>query len=80
MSEQRDKNRAAVQRIVDKIGNDAAFRQQLVNDPGRALQELGLGGTAEVSGYLMMLDCDGTCLHSCKGTCSGVTCQNGVTD
>jgi hypothetical protein len=77
MNERSDKSRAAVQQIVDRIGSDAAFRQQLVDDPAAALAGLGLGGQEEVSGYLFRMDCTETCGtypdggtgNTCNGTC-----------
>lgn len=72
MSEQADKGRSAVQQIVDKISNDAAFRQQLVNEPAKALQDLGLGGQ-DVSGY-MLKTCSETCGTNPDGG-TGTTCH-----
>jgi len=58
-----DQGRALAQRFLDKVAADLAFRQQLLDDPGAALEQAGFrdaiqegrsgGGGSEVSGYRM---------------------------
>jgi hypothetical protein len=74
MSEQSQQRRAAVQHLLDRIVCDPAYRQELLDNPSRALQALGIeeqGEEPEVTGYLM-------CRETC-GTVKGYTCTKTCT-
>lgn len=72
-------DRAAVQRIVDRIVTDPAYRRELVDDPHRALRLLGIeqeDDGPEVTGHLRMRD---NCGLSCSAKSCVQTCNTGST-
>ncbi len=81
------KHRAAAAKVVDRIAQDSAYRQQLLENPAEALQTLlGLGMVPEEEAtHLAALSlgnkcgtaktCDQTCgKHSCSHTTCYYSC------
>lgn len=75
------RNRAEVEKVVNRIAEDTAYRKELLDNPAQALQALGLApasDSGEVTGYLFR---QGKCSYTCieGGTCgTGPTCGNGT--
>lgn len=68
--------RAVVEKVLDRLASDPAFREQLMENPDRALAEAGFQRELDAIAVPIADACTNTCgYRSCSFSCAGNTCN-----
>jgi hypothetical protein len=76
MSSVNPQYRAVVEKVLDRLASDPAFRKQLMENPDRALAEAGFQRELDAIAEPIAAACTTTCgYRSCSFSCVGNTCS-----